>query len=73
MQAVIKGQQFWISMFTFVEIVDLMSDLGAYASLLYTASLIGWIKLLYTVLIVFALVASLHGGQQYLTFFVIRK
>ncbi len=60
-QTEIKGQQFWISMFTIVEIADLMSDLGAYASLLYTASLIGWIKVLYTVFIVFALVASLHG------------
>ncbi len=72
MQTVIKGQQFWISMFTFVEIVDLMSDLGAYASLIYTALLIGWIKLLYTVLIVFALVASLHGGRRHLYLFFLR-
>jgi hypothetical protein len=38
-----------------------MQDLAAYASLLYTAALTGWIKLLYTVVIAFALVASLHG------------
>lgn len=38
-----------------------MSDLGAYASLLYTAALTGAMKVLYTIVVAFALVASLHG------------
>lgn len=41
--------------------MDLMSDLGAYASLLYTAALTGAMKVLYTIVVAFALVASLHG------------
>lgn len=49
------------SLFSGVEIMDLMSDLGAYASLLYTAALTGTIKVVYTVVVAFALVASLHG------------
>eukprot|EP00903_Cladosiphon_okamuranus_P019408 g17844.t1 len=47
--------------FSGVEIMDLMSDLGAYASLLYTAALTGAMKVLYTIVVAFALVASLHG------------
>ncbi|CAM9125730.1 unnamed protein product, partial [Discosporangium mesarthrocarpum] len=61
MKTFIMGQQFWISLFSGVEIMDLMSDLGAYASLLYKAALTGWIKIVYTVMIAFALMASLHG------------
>lgn len=38
-----------------------MSDLGAYASLLYTAALTGEMKVVYTIVVAFALVASLHG------------
>lgn len=38
-----------------------MSDLGAYASLLYTAALTGAMKVVYTIVVAFALVASLHG------------
>lgn len=49
------------SIFSGVEIMDLMSDLGAYASLLYTAALTGAMKVLYTIVVAFALVASLHG------------
>lgn len=41
--------------------MDLMSDLGAYASLLYTAALTGAMKVVYTIVVAFALVASLHG------------
>lgn len=41
--------------------MDLMSDLGAYASLLYTAALTGEMKVVYTIVVAFALVASLHG------------
>lgn len=41
--------------------MDLMSDLGAYASLLYTAALTGAMKIVYTVVVAFALTASLHG------------
>lgn len=44
-----------------VEILDLMSDLGAYASLLYTAALTGAMKIVYTVVVTFVLTASLHG------------
>ncbi|CAN0361085.1 unnamed protein product, partial [Ectocarpus sp. 12 AP-2014] len=61
MKSFIYGQQFWISLFSGVEIMDLMSDLGAYASLLYTAALTGAMKLVYTIVVAFALVASLHG------------
>lgn len=49
------------SLFSGVEIMDLMSDLGAYASLLYTAALTGAMKVVYTIVVAFALVASLHG------------
>lgn len=49
------------SLFSGVEIMDLMSDLGAYASLLYTAALTGAMKIVYTIVVAFALVASLHG------------
>lgn len=38
-----------------------MSDLGAYASLLYTAALTGAMKIVYTIVVAFALMASLHG------------
>lgn len=38
-----------------------MSDLGAYASLLYTATLTGAMKIVYTIVVAFALMASLHG------------
>lgn len=48
-------------MFSGVEIMDLMSDLGAYASLLYTAALTGAMKIVYTIVLAFALMASLHG------------
>lgn len=49
------------SLFSVVEILDLMSDLGAYASLLYTAALTGAMKIVYTVVVTFVLTASLHG------------
>ena len=49
------------SLFSGVEIMDLMSDLGAYASLLYTAALTGTMKIVYTIVVAFALMASLHG------------
>lgn len=49
------------SLFSGVEIMDLMSDLGAYASLLYTAALTGAMKIVYTIVVAFALMASLHG------------
>ncbi|CAM9201923.1 unnamed protein product [Chrysoparadoxa australica] len=61
MKDFIFGQQFWISLFSCVEVIDLMSDLGAYASLLYAAALTGWMKIIYTVVVAFAIVASLHG------------
>lgn len=38
-----------------------MSDLGAYASLLYTAALTGGMKIVYTIVLAFALMASVHG------------
>ena len=57
----VYGGRFWSSLFSLVEIMDLMSDLGAYASLLYTAALTGAMKVVYTIVVAFALVASLHG------------
>lgn len=57
----LRARNTYHSMFSGVEIMDLMSDLGAYASLLYTAALTGATKIVYTIVVVFALVASLHG------------
>ncbi|CAM9723101.1 unnamed protein product [Laminaria digitata] len=61
MKTFIFGQQFWIRQAEKCTIMDLMSDLGAYASLLYTAALTGAMKIVYTIVVAFALVASLHG------------
>ncbi|CAM9166518.1 unnamed protein product, partial [Phaeothamnion confervicola] len=61
MRKFIGGQIFWVSIFTFVEVLDLVSDLGAYAQLLYKGYLESWMKVLYTLVVSFATIASLHG------------